>query len=306
MIIYLDAVWVLNFFLDLMLLMLTSALVKVRVSKRRMVLGAFIASLIVPLSFYFPHTFLTSISGKLLYSIFIIISTFHFNSIHKTFKLLLTFYFITFAIGGGLTGLHYMFQNPVRISEAGILTLNQGYGDPVSWLFILLGFPCVWVFTKVRLDRHAAEKIRYDQLYRVTLKMKGREFSTNGYIDSGNQLVCPLTKKPVVIGDEIFLKQWFSKEDWFQLKKSQTDMSFDHIPHEWEDSIHVVPYQGVEGGSKFLLALRPQRLIVHYGEKEIKTNNVLIGIQFANLTTDHLYHCLLQPQIIQLSDNNTA
>src|SRR5690625_1438362 len=115
-----------------------------------------------------------------------------------------------------------------------------------------------------------------------------------------------MTKKPVVIADQSFLKQWFAEVEWKQLKESHASLDFDNIPKAWENSIHVVPYQGVEGGSKFLLALRPQRLIVHYGEKEINTNNVLIGIQFANLTTDHLYHCLLQPKIIQLSDNNTA
>ncbi|MBU5467731.1 sigma-E processing peptidase SpoIIGA [Virgibacillus sp. MSJ-26] len=306
MTIYLDAVWALNYFLDLMLLMLTGAMVKERVTKRRLLFGAFVASLIVPLSLYFPNTFLTSIVGKLLYSLLIVFCTFRFISIHRTLKLLLIFYFITFAIGGGLIALHHMAQSPVGMSDSGILTFSKGYGDPVSWLFILIGFPFVWLFTKRRLDKHAVEKIRYDQLYRVTLKMNGRTFSTDGYIDSGNQLVCPMTKKPVVIADQSFLKQWFAEVEWKQLKESHASLDFDNIPKAWEDSIHVVPYQGVEGGSNFLLALRPEKLTIQYDEDEIITNNVLIGIQFDNLTTDHLYHCLLQPEIIKLSNINTA
>lgn len=304
--IYLDAVWVLNYFLDLMLLMLTGAIVKERVSRLRIFLGAFVASLIVPLSLYFPDTFLTTILGKLIYSFLIIICTFRFLSIPRTLKLLLTFYFITFSIGGGLIALHHMFQSTFGVSSSGILTFNKGYGDPVSWLFIIVGFPFVWLFTKKRLDKHAIEKIRYDQLYRVTLKLNGCHFSTNGYIDSGNQLVCPLTKKPVVIGDEVFLKQWFTEQEWNQLKAAHTYLTFDEIPNTWEKKIHVVPYQGVEGKSNFLLALRPDKLIIQYGEKEIMTDNVLIGIQFANLTKDHLYHCLLQPEIIKLAYNNSA
>lgn len=290
----------------MMLLMLTGAIVREKISRVRILAGAFVASLIVPLSLYYPDAFLTTIVGKLSYSLLIIYSTFRFRSISRTLKLLLTFYFITFSVGGGLTALHHMFQNPIGISQTGILTFNGGYGDPVSWLFILIGFPIVWLFTKKRLDKHAVDKIRYDQLYRVTLNMNNNEFSTDGFIDSGNQLVCPMTKRPVVIADEVFLKKWFTVEEWNQLKEAHTHLAFDSVPKKWEENIQFIPYQGVEGGSRFLLALRPEKLTIQYGEEEIITANVLVGIQFDSLTADHLYHCLLQPEIIKLAHNNTA
>src|SRR5699024_96215 len=114
---------------------------------------------------------------------------------------LLLFYFITFSIGGGLIAAHFLLQNPVGISSNGILTMEKGYGDPISWIFIIVGFPIVWWFTKNRLDKHATDKIHYDQLYSVTIRLNGEDHSTKGYLDSGNQLVDPLTKKPVIICD---------------------------------------------------------------------------------------------------------
>lgn len=304
--IYLDAVWALNFFIDLMLLMLTGVISKVTISKRRLMAGAFIASLIVPLSIYYPDTILTSVIGKLGYSGLIIICAFGYTTIYRSLKLLMWFYFLSFATGGGLIGLHYMLQQPMGISGAGFLTVNQGYGDPVSWMFIMIGFPCVWLFTKKRMDKHAIEKIRYEQLYEVTLSMKNKSYMTDGYIDSGNQLVCPLTKKPVIIGDELFLKQWFTDQEWNELKEAQEHMSFEKIPTDWEGHIHIVPYQGVSGNSQFLLALRPEKLVIHYNNEDIVTDKVLVGIQFASLTKDHKYHCLLHPQIIKLSAVKTA
>ena len=141
--------------------------------------------------------------------------------------------------------IHFLFQQPVSITANGILTVNHGFGDPISWLFVVIGFPFVWGYTKRRMDRHVVEKIRYDQLCPVTLKIKQQSYSTHGYIDSGNQLLDPITKKPVIICDEPFLKQWFSEEEWKLLKQLQDHLDFTKIPAEWENFIQIVPYQGV-------------------------------------------------------------
>lgn len=301
MIIYLDAVWALNFFLDMMLLQLTQYLAKDNTKIRRLVLGAFIASLIVPLTLYFPNFFLTSFYGKFLYSIIIIVCSFRFQTVYQTIKLLFLFYFTSFSIGGGLLAIHFLFQNPMAISANNLFVLNNSYGDPVSWLFVLICFPVVWLFTKRSMDKHAIEKIRYDQLCPITIEIKGISYSTTGYIDSGNQLVDPLTKKPVIICDEPYLKQWFTDNEWEELKKAHNELNFETIPDDWKKWIHIIPYQGVEGNSNFLIAINPDKLIISYDNKTISTSKILVGIQFAELTKDRSYHCLLQPQIIKFS-----
>jgi len=304
--IYLDAVWLLNFFLDMMLLMLTQALAKDSTRKRRIIFGAFIASLLVPITIYYPDSPVDTLPGKLVYSVVIILCSFKIYSIYRMMKLLLLFYFITFSIGGGLIAIHFLFQNPVGLSDNGILTFNSGYGDPVSWLFVMIGFPLSWYFTKTRMDRHAIEKIRYDQLCEVIIKFQNISHSTTGYIDSGNQLTDPLTKKPVIICDEYFLKQWFTETDWKELKHVHDTLDFGELPHEWEKRIQIVPYQGVGGSRSFMLAVKPDDITIVYDEKEIVTSKVLVGIQFAELTKDQSYRCLLHPQIIKRASSVSA
>lgn len=306
MTIYLDAVLALNFFLDFMLLLLTQALARMSTKKSRIFLGAFVASLLVPITLYFPDSIFTSVLGKLLYSIFIIICAFGFLSIYRMTKLILLFYFTTFAIGGGLIAVHFLFQNPIELTLNGVLTYNSGYGDPVSWLFIIIGFPLVWLFTKARMDNHAVEKIHYDQQCPVTIELKNKSYSTTGYIDSGNQLTDPLTKRPVIICDEEFLKQWFTDEEWNLLEMAHESLSFEDIPKKWESHIQIVPYQGVQGKSMFLFTIRPEKLTIYYEGQIISTSNVLIGIQFAGLVKDQSYHCLLHPQIIKLAAVHSA
>lgn len=306
MTIYLDAVWVLNFLLDFMLLMLTQALGREYTSKRRLAFGAFIASLIVPITLYFPNTYISTVFGKILYSILIILVTFRFISVKQMIKQFLLFYFVSFAVGGALFGAHFLLQHPISLSTNGLLTFSSGYGDPVSWLFMIIGFPIAYLFTKGRMDKHVIEKIRYDQIYNVTITINKKSCSTTGFIDSGNQLTDPLTKKPVVICDETFLKQWFDQNEWDQLKRAYEELNVESIPINWEKYIQVVPFHGVEGKSNFLFALKPEKLSITYEEQQIVATKLLIGIQFSNLTDDKRYHCLLHPEIIKLATIHSA
>ncbi|MFD2044017.1 sigma-E processing peptidase SpoIIGA [Ornithinibacillus salinisoli] len=306
MTIYLDVVWVLNFFLDMMLLLLTQALAKENVKKYRLFIGALVASLLVPITVFYPGSFFTTVIGKLLYSVIIILSSFHFYSVYRTIKLLFLFYFTSFSVGGGLIAAHFLFQNPIGLSQGGFLTFDRGFGDPISWIFVIIGFPIAWWFTKIRMDKHAVEKIRYDQLYSVTISIKEDSFSTTGYIDSGNQLTAPLSQKAVIICDEPFLKQWFTQGEWESLRTAHENLDIEKIPKNWEKYIQIIPYHGVEGSSRFLFAIKPEQLVVYYDEEKIMTNKILIGIQFGDLTKDHRYHCLLHPQIFKLSAVQSA
>lgn len=306
MTIYLDAIWFLNLCVDLMLLLLAKGLARDGAKLSRIFLGAFVASLIVPITIYFPTSVLNGLAGKFVFSTLIILCTFGFSGISRFLKLLLLFYFVTFSIGGGLTAIHFLVSNPVSITGQGILTFNSGYGDPVSWIFILVGFPIVWYFTKRRMDEHVKEKIKYDQMLELTIQIDDKAFCTIGYIDSGNQLVDPLTKKPVVICDEKFLGNWFSEKDWKELKEVNETLAVERIPSDWESRIQIVPYHGVQGSNMFMLAIRPDFMSVEYEGQKIETSNFLIGINFGSLDREQRYHCLLHPQIIKFAAVQSA
>lgn len=304
--IYLDAVWLLNFLLDYMLLLLTNKLARLHTNLFRLAFGAFIASLIVPFSVYYPESFVSSAVGKMLFSIIIILISFRFLSFRHMLKLLFLFYFITFSIGGGLIALHFIAQQPITVSQTGIFTFNSGYGDPISWIFVIIGFPVVWFFTKRRMDKHVQDKIKYDMEIQVTLTLKGDSHSTKGLIDSGNMLTCPFSKKPVIICDETFLMNWFEKTEWEQMKSSYEKLDMDLLPERWVDSLRIIPYQGVEGGNGFMFTIYPEEMRIVYDGKEIRTTDFLVGIQFGKLTREGNYHCLLHPELIQSAIHYSA
>lgn len=298
MTIYLDAVWTLNLFLDWLLLLCTQAIARLQVPKLRIFAGAVVASLIVPVTVYFPESLLAHPAGKLLFSMLIIWTAFGFRSVTRFVKLLLLFYFVTFAVGGSLFAIHYMLQTQAAFTSASFLTVSTGYGDHVSWLFVAIMFPIALYFTKSRMDKQRFEQFRYDQLHNVQVSINGIAHKTEGFIDSGNHLSDPLTKRPVVICDQLFLRNWFTEEEWQLLAQANSDLDLDLLPKDWPYEFSVVPYQGVNGEGALMLVLKPDSILIEMEQVQIETDRVWIGIQFGNLTADRRYHCLLHPSLV--------
>lgn len=307
MILYLDIIILLNLLFNLMILSLTTYLARVHTTIYRLLFGTMIATSLVPIVIYFPDSFINSMIGKGIYSIFIVIGAFGCKSILHIMKNVFIFYFISFSIGGGLFGLHFLVQDTLGgETNKFLLYVNNVYGDQMSLIIILIGFPIVWFFTKARMDRHVKDKIKYDQMYNCIITLNGISHQTVGYIDSGNHLVDPLSNRPVIICDEKFLMKFFTDVDWDLLRSSIINHGMEKIPTSIQKQISLVPYQGVGGNSDFLYTIRPEKLTILYENEVIETNNVLIGIQLANLTADNSYHCLLHPQIIHLSTVRSA
>src|SRR5690625_1920003 len=130
--IYLDMIFLLNLFYNWMILLLTKLLVRTDTKWYRILLGSIFASLLVPLTLYFPHSIFTSVLGKLAYSILIVWCTFGFHSLHNLGRNLFVFYFVSFAIGGGLFGIHFILQ--YSILDTAILYPKNVYGNEISFL----------------------------------------------------------------------------------------------------------------------------------------------------------------------------
>src|SRR5690606_10931898 len=114
-------------------------------------------------------------------------------------KCLMTFYLTTFLIGGSLIGIHYFIQFDFDLASSVALASIEGFGDPISWLFVLLGFPLVWHFSRQQFEMIEMTKIQYDQIVTVELELGGMQLKLKGLVDSGNQLYDPISKIPVMI-----------------------------------------------------------------------------------------------------------
>ena len=290
-----------------MVLLLTRYVMRLNTSNWKIVFGATIASCFLFLQVYLSSQLLLSLFMKVILSIIIIIITFGYKGGGSFFKTWTAFYFISFALGGGILGVHYLLNDGLSYTNHKVmLTAKNMYGDDVHIAFILICFPLIWLFIKRRMDDHVRIKIKYDQIYDVILAINGQSIRTKGYLDSGNHLIDPITRRPVVLCDTSFLKTFFPQDEWIQFIDCLRKHQLDEPPHLLKQKVFIVPFQGVGGKTSYLYCLKPESLTIFYQGKVLETNHVLVGIQLESLTENNAYHCLLHPQLIHFSNEGSA
>ncbi|MFT4413478.1 sigma-E processing peptidase SpoIIGA [Fredinandcohnia humi] len=307
MYIYLDVIWLLNFFFDALLLLLTAFILKRKIVKWRIMVGAFIGSLLVllvvsPFADYGSHPV-----TKLLFSITIVGVAFGYKRLRYFLQGLLTFYFTTFMIGGGMIGVHYFLEFEVAVFDGVLLTKSNEFGNPISWGFVLLGFPVVWYFSKNRIADIETKKIFYDQIVEVTVQIDDVTLQAKGLIDSGNQLFDPITKSPVMILDVKKFESFFP-EGLIEQSKNMKFLTSDYTskPHIWESRVRIIPYRGVGQEHQFLLAIKPDRIVISQNKEDHLVKKGLLALNHTTLSSDGEYDCIVHPKMLVSSSIPSA
>ncbi|WP_416151830.1 sigma-E processing peptidase SpoIIGA [Salipaludibacillus sp. HK11] len=297
MTIYLDIIWLLNFCVDLLLLMLTSFVLKKRTTKLRFFLGALFASMYIVFLFYPQVAFMTHPIMKGIYSVFILLITFRFQQFRSFVQALLMFYFVNFAVGGGLIGLHFFLQVDHSFIQGTFATRGNQFGSPISWLFVIVGFPFMFFYAKKRFDSVEAVTIRYEETMDVSIQIDDQVYDLKGFVDSGNQLTDPFSKKPVMIIDMTKVSNEFPKELFLLSMAKPND--FQQIPEKFAGKISLVPYRTIGSNQQFIWTVRPDKVTVYEGENAFDCSKTLVGLSNKSLGENGEYDCLLHPTMMQ-------
>lgn len=295
MTLYLDVIWVLNYLIDYLLLLLTALVLKRRHSKIRFTLGAFVASLIVFLMFtpigewfYHPVT-------KLIYSALIVFVAFGYRRFTYYIQGLLMFYFVTFMTGGALFALHFFWQSELPITSEGLLP-HASVGSPISWMLVVFGFPLVWYFSKHRFETIETKSFNLHQLAEVEVVLGEHIFHLKGLIDSGNQLSDPITRAPVMIMEAKQLEEVFGQDVVRAIIQLDTNESSGTKRHWLFDRLRIVPFRAVGQANPYLPAIKPDQVTVVHQNQVFKTSQVLIGVQAIDLSPEGAYQAILHPK----------
>ncbi|PWU68946.1 sigma-E processing peptidase SpoIIGA [Gracilibacillus dipsosauri] len=294
MIIYVELIWLLNWLIDWMILLLTQSINLTSSKWYRIGFAGFFGSIIVPITILFPDLSLGAWYIKIIHSFVIVYLAFGFHNLAVFLKRLFSFYFMTFAIGGGLLAAHYMFTYDITQLNVELEPTQ------IHVVFVGVGFPIIFLFTKWRMDKHKYYQFKKDHLYEVSVCWREKTSNVKGYMDSGNQLVEPISQLPVIIGDEYLMQTWFDKQSFKELKDSFQqfkDGEAEEFPYPF---FRIIPFKGVGGQSEWLLAFKPDYIQIHMNKQNpLLIEDVLIGIQFGRLVGDNSYQCLLHPRLFK-------
>ncbi|MDR7076371.1 stage II sporulation protein GA (sporulation sigma-E factor processing peptidase) [Neobacillus niacini] len=297
--VYLDVIWALNLLFDSLLLYLSAIFLKRRIRIWRLLAGGFIGSLIILFSFTPLHTYSNHPISKLLFSVVMVLTVFGFKRFSFFIKALMTLYVTTFLIGGALIGVHYFVQFDAEMSTKVLIANVTGFGDPISWLFVLLGFPIAWHFSKSNIESMEMTKIQFDQIVNVTLKINGESLTFKGLIDSGNQLYDPLSKLPVMFVSIKNMVEGMSEP----IQKMATDpealiLGNEEFPLEWQNRLRIVPCRVVGQEHQLIVAVKPDSIVFDRKGERYLCEKGLVSFTMQQLSADDTFQCIVHPKML--------
>ncbi|MEH7110841.1 sigma-E processing peptidase SpoIIGA [Neobacillus niacini] len=297
--VYLDVIWALNMLFDSLLLYLSAIFLKRRIKIWRLLAGGFIGSLIILFSFTPLHSYSNHPISKLLFSVVMVLIVFGYKRLSFFIKALMTLYVTTFLIGGALIGAHYFVQFDSEMSTKVMIASVTGFGDPVSWLFVLLGFPIAWHFSKRNIENMEMTKIQFDQIVTVTLKINNESFTFKGLVDSGNQLYDPLSKLPVMFVSIKNMVEGLSEP----IQKMATDpesliLGNLEFPVDWQNRLRIVPCRVVGQENQLIVAVKPDTILIASKGESYLCEKGLVSFTMQQLSADDAFQCIVHPKML--------
>jgi stage II sporulation protein GA (sporulation sigma-E factor processing peptidase) len=246
---------ILNFFFDFILLLSVCILLKRKVSVYRLLMGSFIGGISI-LFLFINVSSLQLFLFKILISIVMLLVTFKYKSFIYTFKNFIYLYSASMILGGFLYFLNIEFS----YKKIGIVFINQGLS--INFIFLVLFAPFI-IYIYIKQGKWL--KNNYNNYYNITIIYNNKSYDLTAFLDTGNNLIDPITLKPVILIDK-------------QIKC---------------DKFFYIPYK-VVNNKGLIKCFKADKVIIN--NKVI--NKVIVGIMNDKIKMDGI-NCLLNKKLLE-------
>ncbi|PZE22645.1 sigma-E processing peptidase SpoIIGA [Paenibacillus xerothermodurans] len=304
MIVYADIIFLVNVLIDGALLWTTAKARKLQFRWWRVICSACVGGGYVIFMFFPPLSFLFTFGVKFLLSVGMLLIAFGFGGLQYFLRNVGAFYIVNFAAAGSILGVHYLWMSSSDVMNGILFTQSGGVRHELHigllFVFVMLLF-AVWLYRRVHQSaERQADMASY--IAQVDVHIDAFAASCSGLIDTGNQLYDPLTRTPVMVME---LSQWEDNipHTWKRLiAESQVDQILSTVgdgEFQWQDRLRLVPFRGVNRSTQFMLAIKPDRVIITHNDKQYEAAKVLIGLDGGKLSSDNAYQAIIHPSLLQ-------
>ncbi len=196
MTVYIDMVFLLNFFFDFLLLLTVSITLKRNTSLKKIFLASLVGSVSL-LALFWPFNTYTLFLFKMVLSVIMIIIAFGFKDKKYLVNNIAYFYMTSTVLGGFLYFLNLTFAE----KHVGMVFVYENLS--INGVFLGIFAPIIlYIYIKQRKELNF-----YSKVIPIVLAFKNGKFlKMNGFLDTGNNLRDPVTKKDIVLVSEKCLK----------------------------------------------------------------------------------------------------
>jgi len=290
MTIYMDIVLIENLIMNYIILYATGIILKNNIKHIRLILASLLGAIYSVVSYMSILEIYSNIILKIILSIIIVYIAFNPQTWKKMWKDILLFYLTSFVFGGAAFALIYvlkpqeiLMRNGLFLGTYPLKTVFLGGG--VAFFVIIAGFSVV----KTKLSKK-------DMFCEIEVEINKKTIKTKVMIDTGNLLKEPITNTPVIVLEHTLLYYCMPKEILNNLEMILGG-DFEKIPEEIQmeyiSKLKLIPFSSLGKENGMLLGIKPEYIKIIQEEKELRKENVIIGIYNKSLTKQGEYRGLI-------------
>lgn len=194
-VIYVDVLFVVNFFITFLLLLITRRLAKEETKMVRLVAASFVGGAYSLVILFDNLAFAVSLIGKFAAACVIVLCAFKIRSFKSYAKNVSVFFFTNFVFVGIMVGLWMIFK------PAGIVINNSTVYFDISAKVLVFSALAAYIVSAVVI-RIYNSRIAKKELYELTVFYGDNKQKLFAFSDSGNNLREPFSDYPVIVADE--------------------------------------------------------------------------------------------------------
>lgn len=261
-VIYVDILFVVNFFITFFLLQVTAKFSKRSEKLWRLVLASFIGGIYSLVILWDSLDFAVSCLGKLAAAMLIVFAAFKFKGFKAYIKEVAIFFFVNLLFVGIIIGLWFIFK------PNGVVINNSTVYFNVSARILLITALAAYLISVV-IIRIYNNKTAVKELYSVTVYTNENKIKFFAFADSGNNLKEPFSDFPVIVADNSL---------------------FENAPCQ-----RLIPFSSV-GGEGVLSAFKPDKVEISSSLGSVEINDVYIALSGSVKKGE--YQGILNPKLL--------
>lgn len=191
-VIYADLLVILNIVITLIIIIITSDLLKIQSEKTRYITGSLAGGFLSLIILAPPMNAFLSVIVRLFISVIIVMLSFKVNTVRLYLKCFFTFNGVSLLLAGIMLAAGMLARNNSVVTNNGFLYVDFSIS---AVIFII----CASFFLIKTINRSVFMKNKKDLIFDTEICFSGRKIKVKAFFDSGNSLQDVFTGRPVII-----------------------------------------------------------------------------------------------------------
>lgn len=284
--VYADVTFLVNLVMDFVILWATAKLAGFRIVYRRIAVASLLGA-VYAVGYLFPQLAnWYALPIKVIFSCILVIFAFWPAGWDDFKKLFMYFYGVSFVVAGAVMSSAYLFK-PGTIFR-------------FSYAWLLGGIFCAFCLGKWG-ERILAEKLVPGMMgFPVRVVFDGVSCGGEGFVDTGNTLQDPLTRRPVVVAEYSLIRDCLPEDvrEVLDAAGEDGDCIQAMTTTSWAHRLRVIPFTSIGRPHGLMLGLRCDEVVIDTGYESVNRKNIVIGVYQERLSPEGKFQMLLPAEIL--------